>query len=66
MYQQVYCEGQKRFVLQINDKSAAVNMQEEKEEKIIMATVNAMASHDTRNPLNAIQMQNLAMKMQAG
>ena len=30
MHQQVYCEGQKRFVLQINDKAAAVHMQEEK------------------------------------
>ena len=54
MHQQVFCEGQKRFVLQINDKAATVHMQEEKEEKILMATVNATASHDTRNPLNAI------------
>ena len=66
MHQQVYCEGQKRFVLQINDKAASVHMQEEKEEKILMATVNATASHDTRNPLNAIHAQNLVMNMQVG
>ena len=53
-------------MLQINDKAAAVHMQEEKEEKILMATVNATASHDTRNPSNAIHTQNLAMNMQAG
>ena len=53
-YQQVYYEGQKRLVLQINDKAAAVHMREEKEEKILMSTINATASHDTRNPLNAI------------
>ena len=66
MHQQVYSEGQKRFVLQINDKAAAVHMQEEKEEKILMATVNATASHDTRNPLNAIHTQIIAMNMQVG
>jgi signal transduction histidine kinase len=66
MHQQVFCEGQKRFVLQINDRAAAVHMREEKEEKILMATVNATASHDTRNPLNAIHAQNLVMKMQVG
>ena len=31
-----------------------------------MATVNATASHDTRNPLNAIHAQNLVMNMQVG
>ena len=31
-----------------------------------MATVNATASHDTRNPLNAIHAQNLVMKMTVG
>ena len=41
-------------------------MREEKEEKILMATVNATASHDTRNPLNAIHAQNLVMNMLAG
>ena len=41
-------------------------MQEEKEKKNLMATVNATASHDTRNPLNAIHAQNLVMKMQVG
>ena len=66
MHQQVYCEGKKRFVLQINDKAAAVHMREEKEEKILMSTINATASHDTRNPLNAIHTQNLAMNMQVG
>jgi signal transduction histidine kinase len=66
MHQQVYSEGKKRFVLQINDKAAAVHMREEKEEKMLMATINATASHDTRNPLNAIQAQNLTMKMLVG
>jgi signal transduction histidine kinase len=66
MHQLVYCEGQKRLVLQINDKAAIVHMREEKEEKILMATVNATASHDTRNPLNAIHAQNLVMKMTVG
>ena len=41
-------------------------MREEKEEKILMSTINATASHDTRNPLNAIHTQNLAMNMQVG
>jgi signal transduction histidine kinase len=54
MHQDVICEGKQRFVLQINDKAAEVHMREEKEEKILMATVNATASHETRNPLNAI------------
>ena len=66
MHQQVYCEGKKRFVLQINDRAAAVHMREEKEEKILMSTINATASHDTRNPLNAIHTQNLVMNMQVG
>jgi len=66
MHQQVYSEGKKRFVLQINDKAAAVHMREEKEEKMLMETINATASHDTRNPLNAIHAQNLAMKMLVG
>ena len=66
MHQQVFCEGQKRIVLQINDRAAAVHMREEKEEKILMATVNATASHDTRNPLNAIHTQNLVMNMLVG
>ena len=66
MLQQVYCEGQKRLVIQITDKAAAVHMREEKEEKMLMATINATASHDTRNPLNAIHTQNLVMNMQVG
>ena len=33
---------------------------------MLMATINATASHDTRNPLNAIHTQNLAMNMQVG
>ena len=54
MHQDVYCENKKRIVLQINDRAAAVHMREEEEKKILMATINATASHDTRNPLNAI------------
>jgi signal transduction histidine kinase len=41
-------------------------MREEQEEKVLMATVNATASHDTRNPLNAIHAQNLVMNMTVG
>ena len=66
MHQDVYCENKKRIVLQINDRAAAVHMREEEEKKILMATVNATASHDTRNPLNAIHAQNLVMDKQIG
>jgi signal transduction histidine kinase len=66
MHQQVLCEGKNRLVLQINDKAATVHMREEQEEKVLMATVNATASHDTRNPLNAIHAQNLVMNMTVG